>query len=287
MVTLSGTLLAKNDNTCDRGSEIRFTNPSLTESLSSVLQMGCTNYSYSCSGRVLLTTSSSLVSQATKASSSTISSNQNLLAFSSTFSDKHNVSRHTPTVALLAASEATLSFSSSQGSKVTLTPTILTNATTTYSLPLSPLSRLSSNIRLGANSNNFNGNTQTNSNCPFLRPGDGLDTNRELWNYYGSMRLQMQNDGNLVIYKCLDQGWAGTNCIANIPIWASNTWGPDNTGYYFRLTLSCDLIIYDSSGTEIWGQSPDKICSSTDIDFTQLILQSGTSNPYKILYMTS
>ncbi|HEX8001282.1 MAG TPA: hypothetical protein VF519_01150 [Mycobacteriales bacterium] len=91
----------------------------------------------------------------------------------------------------------------------------------------------------------------------------------------GLYTLEMQHDGNLVIYKPSHIAvWAtGTNTAANegayavmqndgnfvmirpggVTVWSTGTGG--HTGAYIRLQDDCNLVVYTSTGTALWASN--------------------------------
>ena len=91
----------------------------------------------------------------------------------------------------------------------------------------------------------YSGSSQQNS-IGFLCMGDGLNSNKELWNTAGSAKLIMQDDGNLVIYRCPIDSNKGTSCSGTSSVvWAK---GYSDRGQTFRFSTSGILGYFDSAG---------------------------------------
>ena len=60
----------------------------------------------------------------------------------------------------------------------------------------------------------------------------------------------MQNDGNLVLYKCLNKHCSGT--LGRQHIWASNTHGRGKGPYSLVMQTDNALVIYDTNSNPIW-----------------------------------
>jgi hypothetical protein len=104
-----------------------------------------------------------------------------------------------------------------------------------------------------------------------LTPGQSLQVNESLTSSAGQFSLELQDDGNLVLYDADRQPvWAaGTdgqqvsratmqedgNLVlyspGGDPLWASDTYG--NDGAYVVLQDDRNLVIYSADGNPIWA----------------------------------
>ena len=87
-------------------------------------------------------------------------------------------------------------------------------------------------------------------NDPTLGREDILRSDHYLISRNGKYVLWMQNDANLVLYKCLNEQCSGPSGKRHI--WASNTYGRGKSPY--RLVMQSDnaLVIYDANSSPIW-----------------------------------
>lgn len=74
-----------------------------------------------------------------------------------------------------------------------------------------------------------------------LRPGQQLHTNEELISANGKVKLIMQDDGNLVLYRTDD----------NVALWASNTYGEPVT--HAIMQDDGNFVAYDDAGKAYWS----------------------------------
>jgi hypothetical protein len=98
----------------------------------------------------------------------------------------------------------------------------------------------------------YSGSSQQNS-IGFLCMGDGLNMNTEIWNTAGSAKMRMQDDGNLVIYRCPTDSNKGTSCSGTSSVvWALGDAIPGQT---FRFSTSGIWGYFDSSGNPRSGKT--------------------------------
>ena len=75
-----------------------------------------------------------------------------------------------------------------------------------------------------------------------------LESGQKLISQNGNYVLNMQRDGNLVVYyKKATSGWG--------PLWSSKTAGKGSSPYKLRLQSDNHLVIYDNSPAAIWSTS--------------------------------
>jgi hypothetical protein len=74
-----------------------------------------------------------------------------------------------------------------------------------------------------------------------LMPGQQLNVNQELLSQNGRVKLIMQADGNLVLYR-VDDG---------VPLWATNTWGTRVT--HAVMQTDGNFVLYDDGGKPYWS----------------------------------
>ncbi len=112
---------------------------------------------------------------------------------------------------------------------------------------------------------------QPPTGCEFIRAGQGLIPGQTFSSCNGSFTLNMQHDGNLVLYQnptatpLWSTGTVGRNTAQVImqgdgnlvlydtsgqPIWASGTQG--NPGAFLAVQNDGNLVIFDSAGHSIW-----------------------------------
>ena len=83
-----------------------------------------------------------------------------------------------------------------------------------------------------------------------LSSGQSLYTGQYLMSRNGKYFFWLQNDGNLVLYKCLHQHC--TSSTRRHHIWASNTNGKGNGPYKLIMQDNNYLVLYDASSKPIW-----------------------------------
>ncbi len=108
------------------------------------------------------------------------------------------------------------------------------------------------------------------SNATILGSGQSISVNQYLLSPDGQSTLNLQEDGNLVLYSDYKPTWANYIFDSNVkylvmqtdgnlveynsnnqPLWASNTY--NNPGAYLALQIDGNLVIYSSSGTPLWS----------------------------------
>ena len=87
--------------------------------------------------------------------------------------------------------------------------------------------------------------------------------------------LLLQEDGNLVLYKCFNANCP--NSSGKRDIWASNTYGKGNPPYSLVIQRDNVLVIYDTNKHPIWWNS------LTILDRNERVTFQWTSNAYAVL----
>jgi hypothetical protein len=146
--------------------------------------------------------------------------------------------------------------------------------------------------------------TNGRGQCNTIYQGEGINTNQHLSDDSGIFSLNLQDDGNLVLYGCWGySSWAtGTdnsskprnlsmqsdgNLVlyeSGVAKWATNTNGKGAAPYYLLLQSDGNLVIYGSTGA-IWGSN------TVGLGYCQLCIQtynhsnSGTWNDIRLTYI--
>jgi hypothetical protein len=146
--------------------------------------------------------------------------------------------------------------------------------------------------------------TNGRGQCNTIYQGESIHTNEHLSDDSGTFSLNLQNDGNLVLYGCWGfPSWASN--IANssksrnlsmqsdgnlviyesgVAKWATGTNGKGVGPYYLLLQADGNLVIYGSTGA-IWASN------TVGVGYCQLCIQtynnsnSGTGNDIRLTYI--
>ena len=87
--------------------------------------------------------------------------------------------------------------------------------------------------------------------------------------------LLLQDDGNLVLYKCFNSNCP--NSSGKRDIWASNTYGKGIPPYSLVIQRDNVLVIYDTNKHPIWWNT------LTIVDRNERVTFQWTSNAYAVL----
>jgi hypothetical protein len=118
--------------------------------------------------------------------------------------------------------------------------------------------------------------------CGTLASGDSLDQGQSLPACHANYHLDMQNDGNLVLY-------AGSSTPSNA-LWATNTAADEGPVPGNKVTMQSDgdFVLFDSSGNPIMhtntGGHPGAYLDMQDDG--NLVIYVGSANPSNAIWAT-